>query len=89
VARQKAGSDEAADIAARLRPFLAARAIPGKQFVAYFAYAQKLGRLCRNYAEKTLAIAASDLIDRYEAKWLDRDALRAIAVIIFGVTDLD
>jgi hypothetical protein len=57
--------------------------------VAYFAYAQKLGRLCRNYAEKTLAIAASDLIDRYEAKWLDRDALRAIAVIIFGVTDLD
>jgi hypothetical protein len=88
VARQKAGSDEAADIAARLRPFLAARAIPGKQFVAYFAYAQKLGRLCRNYAEKTLAIAASDLIDRYEAKWLDRETLAAIALVIFGISDL-
>jgi hypothetical protein len=88
-ARQKAGSAEAAAIAATLRPVLAARAIPGKQFVAYFAFAQKLGRLCRNYAEKTLAIAAADLIDRYEAKSLDRDALRAIAVTIFGVTDLD
>jgi hypothetical protein len=88
-ARQKAGSAEAAAIAASLRPVLAARSIPGKQFVAYFAFAQKLGRLCRNYAEKTLAIAAADLIDRYEAKSLDRDALRAIAVTIFGVTDLD
>jgi hypothetical protein len=89
VARQKAGSAEAADIAARLRPFLAARSIPGTQFVAYFAYAQKLGRLCRNYAAKSLAIAAADLIDRYEAKSLDRDALRAIAATMFGVTDLD
>ena len=89
VARQKAGSAEAAEIAARLRPVLAARSIPGTQFVAYFAYAQKLGRLCRNYAAKSLAIAAADLIDRYEAKSLDRDALRAIAATIFGVTDLD
>ena len=89
VARQKAGSADAAEIAARLRPFLAARAIPGAQFVAYFAFAQKLGRLCRNYAEKTLAMAAADLIDNYESKSLDRDALRAIALIIFGVTDLD
>jgi hypothetical protein len=56
--------------------------------VAYFAYAQKLGRLCRNYAAKSLAIAAADLIDRYEAKSLDRDTLRAIAVTIFGVTDI-
>jgi hypothetical protein len=48
-----------------------------------------LGRLCRNYAEKTLAIATVDLIDRYEAKSLDRDTLRAIAVTLFGVTDLD
>ena len=89
VARQKAGSAEAADVAARLGPVLAARAVPGKQFVAYFAFAQKLGRLCRNYAAKSLAIAAADLIDRYEAKSLDRDTLRAIAVALFGVTDLD
>jgi hypothetical protein len=88
-ARQKAGSAEAAEIAARLRPVLAARSIPGEQFVAYFAFAQKLGRLCRNYAAKSLAIAAADLIDRYEAKSLDRDALRAIATTLFGVTDID
>jgi hypothetical protein len=89
VARQKAGSAQAAEIAARLRPVLAARSIPGAQFVAYFSFAQKLGRLCRNYAAKSLAIAAADLIDRYEAKSLNRDALRAIAVILFGLTDLD
>jgi hypothetical protein len=89
VAGQKDGSAKAAAIAASLRPVLAARSIPGAQFVAYFAYAQKLGRLCRNYAAKSLAIATADLIDSYEAKSLDRDALRAIAATIFGVTDLD
>ena len=88
-ARQKAGSAQAAQIAARLRPILAARAIPGTQFVAYFAFAQGLGRLSRNYAAKSLAMAASDLIDLYEAKSLDGDTLRAIAVTLFGVTDLD
>jgi hypothetical protein len=89
VARQKDGSAKASAIAASLRPVLAARSIPGAQFVAYFAYAQKLGRLCRNYAAKSLAIAAADLVDSYEAKSLDRDALRAIAATMFGVTDLD
>jgi len=88
VARHRAGSAKAAAIAASLRPVLVARSIPGAQFVAYFAYAQKLGRLCRNYAAKSLTIAAADLIDRYEAKSLDRDALRAIAATLFGVTDL-
>ena len=88
-ARQKAGSAQAAEIADKLRPILAARAIPGAQFVAYFAFAQGLGRLSRNYAAKSLAMAASDLIDLYEAKSLDGDALRAIAVTLFGVTNLD
>lgn len=88
-ASQKAGSAWAAEIAASLRPVLAARSIPGDRFVAYFAFAQKLGRLCRNYGDKSLAMAAADLIDRYEAKSLDRDALRAIAVTMFGVADLD
>jgi len=88
-ARQKARSAEAAEIAGRLRPVLAARSIPGARFVAYFAFAQKLGRLCRNYAAKSLAIAAADLIDLYEAKSLDGDTLRAIATTLFGVTDLD
>jgi hypothetical protein len=73
----------------RLRPVLAVRSIPGDQFVAYFAFAQKLGHLCRDYEARSLAIADADLIDRYEAKSLDRDTLRAIAVTMFGVADLD
>ncbi|MCX6844891.1 MAG: hypothetical protein NTX53_21730 [candidate division WOR-3 bacterium] len=84
-AKQKAGSAQAAQIADRLRPILAARAIPGAQFVAYFAFAQRLGRLSRNYTAKSLAMAASDLIDLYEANSLDGDALRAIATTLFGV----
>lgn len=88
-AKQKAGSAHAAEIADKLRPVLAARAIPGAQFVAYFAFAQKLGRLSRNYTAKSLAMAVSDLIDLYEAKSLDGDALRAIASALYGVTDID
>ena len=88
-AKQKAGSVHAAEIAEKLRPILAARAIPGAQFVAYFAFAQGLGRLSRNYTAKSLVMAASDLIDLYEAKSLDGDTLRAIAVTLFGVTNLD
>ncbi len=88
-ARQKAGSAEAAVIADRLRPVLTARAIPGAQFISYFAFAQRLGRLSRNYSAKSLAMAAADLIDLYEAKSLDGDTLRAIAVTLFGVTNLD
>ncbi len=84
-AKQKAGSAQAAEIADKLRPVLAARAIPGGQFVAYFAFAQRLGRLSRNYTAKSLAMAASDLIDLYEAKSLDGDTLRAIAATAFGV----
>jgi hypothetical protein len=88
-AKQKAGSVHAAEIADRLRPVLAARAIPSTEFVAYFAFAQGIGRLSRKYAAKSLAMAASDLIDLYEAKTLDADALRAIAAVLFGVTNLD
>jgi hypothetical protein len=84
-ARQKAGSAHAAEIADKLRLILAARAIPGAQFVSYFAFAQGLGRLSRNYTAKSLAMAASDLVDLYEAKSLDGDALRAIAASVFGV----
>jgi hypothetical protein len=84
-ARQKAGSAHAAEIADKLRSVLAAHGIPGARFVSYFAFAQKLGSLSRNYTAKSLAMAASDLIDLYEAKSLDGDALRAIALSLFGV----
>lgn len=84
-AKQKAGSAQAAEIADRLRPILAARQTPGTRFVSYFAFAQGLGRLSRSYAARSLAMAASDLIDLYEAKSLDGETLRAIAVTLFGV----
>ena len=84
-ARQKAGSAYAAEIADKLRPILAARAIPGARIVSYFAFAQRLGRLSRNYTAESLAMAASDLIDLYEAKSLDRDTLLAICAVLFDV----
>ena len=84
-ARQKAGAARAAVIADELRPILAARGIPADKFVAYFAFAQKLGRLSGTYADKSLQMAASDLIDLYEAKTLDGDVLAAIATTLFGI----
>jgi len=84
-ARQKAGAARASAIADELRPVLAARGIPSDKFVAYFAFAQKLGRLSRTYSDKSLQMAAADLIDLYEAKALDGDTLRAIATTLFGI----
>jgi hypothetical protein len=88
-AKQKAGSAHAAVIAEKLRPVLAACGIPGDRFVAYFAFAQRLGRLSRNYTGESLRMAAADLVDLYEAKSLDRDTLHSIAATIFGVTNPD
>jgi len=85
-ARQKAGAARASAIADGLRPVLAARGIPADKFVVYFAFAQKLGRLSRTYGGESLQMAAADLIDYYEAKLLDPDTLRAIALMLFSVT---
>jgi hypothetical protein len=87
-AKQKAGSAQASEIADKLRPVLAARGIPGAQFVSYFAFAQKLGRYARNYSGESLRMAASDLVDLYEAKDLDRDVLLAIARSLFDISPL-
>jgi hypothetical protein len=84
-ARQKAGAARAAGIARELRPVLTARGIPADEFVAYFAFAQKLGRQARTYADKSLQMAAADLIDYYEAKALDGDTLRAVAANVFEI----
>jgi len=84
-ARQKAGSAHAAEIADKLRPVLAACGIPGDRFVRYYAFAQRLGRLSRNYTAESLRMAASDLVDLYEAKSLDGATLRTIAATIFDV----
>jgi len=61
------------------------RKLPGQEFIRYNAFAQKLARLTRMHGGKTLQIAASDLIDLYEAKTLDADILRAIAATVFGI----
>ena len=73
------------DISRKLALLLKDRNIPGEQFIRYNAFTQKLGRLSRKYGGKSLQMAASDLIDYYEAKALDGATLRAIAPL-FGVS---
>jgi hypothetical protein len=73
------------DISRKLAPLLNDRDIPGEQFIRYNAFAQKLGRLARKYGGKSLQMAASDLIDLYEAKSLDHDVLIAIALSLFDI----
>jgi hypothetical protein len=84
-ARHVKGIGQNKEISRRLSVFLAARKIPSREFIRYNAFAQKLGRLSRTYADKSLQMAAADLIDLYEAKSLDGDTLRAIAATLFGV----
>jgi hypothetical protein len=87
-ASHKAGTSLAADIAAKLKPVLADRRLPHGEFIRYFAFAQKLGKLSRNYSGPSLARAASELVDLYEAKSLDRATLLAITSAVFGLSDL-
>jgi hypothetical protein len=87
-ARHKAGTSLAADIAAKLKPVLSERGLPHSEFIRYFAFAQKLGRLSRTYSGPSLARAASELIDLYEAKSFDRATLLAVASGVFGLPDL-
>ena len=84
-ARHARGITRNREISRKLAVLLAARKIPGQEFIRYNAFAQKLGRLSRTYADKSLQMAAADLIDLYEAKSLDGDTLRAIAGTLFGV----
>jgi hypothetical protein len=84
-ARHAKGIGQNKEISRRLSVLLATRKIPGREFIRYNAFAQKLGRLSRTYADKSLQMAAADLIDLYEAKSLDEDTLRAIAATLFGV----
>jgi hypothetical protein len=74
------------DISRKLAPLLKDRNIPGEQFIRYNAFAQKLGRLSRKYGGKSLQMAASDLIDYYEAKSLDHDVLVAVTLTLFDIT---
>ena len=82
------GSELASDIARRLKPVLEARDVTGRAFIPYYNFAQQLGRLTRNYGGKSLQMAASDLIDYYEAKALTPDILRAIAAALFDLPGL-
>ena len=84
-ARHAKGIARNSEISRRLALLLAARKIPGPEFIRYNAFAQKLGRLSRTYADKSLQMAAADLIDLYEAKTLDGATLRAIAETLFGI----
>ena len=83
---QQQGSEIASDIARRLKPVLEAHGVTGRAFIPYYNFAQKLGRLSRNYGGKSLQIAAADLVDLYEAKQLDGNILRAISQVLFDIT---
>jgi hypothetical protein len=85
-ARHAHGIARNREISRKLAKLLSARKMPGKEFIRYNAFAQKLGRLSRNYADKSLQMAAADLVDLYEAKSLDGDTLRAIATVLFGIS---
>jgi hypothetical protein len=84
-ARHAEGIARNRDISRKLAALLKDRKIPGQEFVHYNAFAQKLGRLTRKHGGKTLQLAASDLIDLYEAKTLDADTLRAISQSLFDI----
>jgi hypothetical protein len=84
--RHRQGSELASDIARRLKPVLEARGVTGRAFIPYCNFAQKLGCLSRKYGSNSLQMAASDLVDLYEAKSLDGDTLRAIAATLFNVS---
>jgi hypothetical protein len=73
------------DISRKLALLLKDRSIPGEQFIRYNGFAQKLGRLSRKYGGKSLQMAASDLIDLYEAKSLDGATLCAVTATLFGI----
>ena len=83
--RQRQGSELASDIARRLKPVLEARGITGRAFIPYYNFAQRLGRLSRNYSAKSLAMAASDLVDLCEAQELDGGTLRTISQALFDI----
>jgi hypothetical protein len=87
-ARHAEGISRNKNISRRLAVLLADRKIPGQEFIRYNAFAQKLGRLTRTYADKSLQMAAADLVDLYEAKSLDRDVLAEIARSLFGIVVL-
>jgi len=84
-ARHADGIARNRDISRKLAALLKDRKIPGQEFVHYNAFAQKLGRLTRKHGGKTLQLAASDLIDLFEAKSLEGDVLAAIAMALFYI----
>jgi hypothetical protein len=75
------------EISRQVAALLKARGVPGRDFIRYNAFAQKLGKLCRTYTENALARAAADIVDLYEAKSLDHATLLAIADTIFCITN--
>jgi hypothetical protein len=84
-ARHAAGIAQNRDISRKLAVLLKDRRIPGQEFIRYNAFAQKLGRLTRKHGGKTLQMAASDLIDLYEAKQLDAEFLARIRTDVFDI----
>ena len=71
----------------RVSQVLAQRGVPGVEYVGYYAFAEKLARLCRKYSSRVLARATADLIDRWEFRGLRQQTLHAIRDVVFDLED--
>ena len=74
------------EISAQLRDLLREKRIPGREFIRYNAFAYRVDRYCRSFSGPSLNRAVSGIIDEFESKGLDGEALRTIAATLFGVT---
>ena len=68
-------------------PILVQHGIPGREYVAFYAFARALARLCRKYSSRVLARATADLIDRWEFRGLRQQTLHAIRDVVFDLED--
>ena len=61
------------------------RGVHGSEYVAYYAFARALARLCRKYSSRVLAQATENLIDRWEFRGLEPSVLEAIRTQVFDI----
>ena len=71
----------------RVSQILSQRGVPGVEYVGYYAFAEKLARLCRKYSSRVLARAAEDLVDRWEFRGLDHQTLFAVRDEVYVIED--
>jgi hypothetical protein len=74
------------DISIKVRQLLIDYQYPLRDFIRYNAFAFRLDRAARRYTRRSLNMAASNFVDEWEEKGLDRDMLLAICFELFHIT---